>query len=79
MSHVKLFERSRITFYCSEGIKELARDQMAKQEFVNSLLVEFDDGLYTYTSDLIGKPPLRCKKTVNASLDLQRCSHHINY
>ncbi|GCT15301.1 hypothetical protein HmCmsJML006_03801 [Escherichia coli] len=52
---------------------------MAKQEFVNSLLVEFDDGLYTYTSDLIGKPPLRCKKTVNASLDLQRCSHHINY
>ncbi|WP_409241164.1 ABC-three component system protein, partial [Escherichia coli] len=37
ISHVKLFERSRITFYCSEGLKELARDQMANQEFFNSL------------------------------------------
>ncbi|WP_354665151.1 ABC-three component system protein, partial [Escherichia coli] len=35
ISHVKLFERSRITFYCSEGLKELARDQMANQEFFN--------------------------------------------
>ena len=75
ISHVKLFERSRITFYCSEGLKELARDQMANQEFFNSLLVEFDDGLYHYTSDLTGTPLLRLKNTVKAAQTLQLGAH----
>lgn len=46
-----LFDRSRITFYCAEGLKELARDQMADQQFFISLLDEFSDGLFhTYTA-----------------------------
>lgn len=74
-SHAKLFERSRITFYCAEGLKELARDQMANQEFFNSLLVEFDDGLYHYTSELTGTSLLRLKNTVKAAQTLQLGAH----
>ncbi|HIE0919621.1 hypothetical protein JY436_02615 [Serratia marcescens] len=75
ISHAKLFERSRITFYCAEGLKELARDQMANQEFFNSLLVEFDDGLYHYTSELTGTSLLRLKNTVKAAQTLQLGAH----
>ncbi|HHJ4378787.1 TPA: ABC-three component system protein, partial [Citrobacter freundii] len=56
ISHVNIFERSRITFYCAEGLKELARDQMANQKFFNTLLGEFNDGLYYTYSDQDGTP-----------------------
>lgn len=75
ISHVKLFERSRITFYCAEGLKELARDQMANQEFFSSLLSEFDDGLYYYTTEQSETPLLRLKNTVKAAQTLQLGAH----
>ncbi len=53
-SHVKarnLFERSRMTFYSAEGLKELARDQMADAGYFDELLGEFRHGLYyTYSA-----------------------------
>ncbi len=46
-----LFQRSRMTFYSAEGLKELARDQMADAEFFDRLLTEFKHGLYyTYSA-----------------------------
>ncbi|EBY3805097.1 hypothetical protein D4F80_01415 [Salmonella enterica subsp. enterica serovar Adabraka] len=75
INHVKLFERSRITFYCAEGLKELARDQMANQTFFNTLLGEFDDGLYYTYSDHEGTPLVRLKNTVKASQTLQLGAH----
>lgn len=44
--HQRLFDRSRLTFYHAEGLKELARDQMADIAFFDTLLSEFHDGLY---------------------------------
>ncbi len=44
--HRRLFDRSRLTFYHAEGLKELARDQMADIAFFDTLLKEFHDGLY---------------------------------
>lgn len=41
-----LFERSRMTFYSAEGLKELARDTMLDARFFDTLLIEFIDGLY---------------------------------
>ncbi|MDC9588368.1 restriction endonuclease [Xenorhabdus sp. XENO-10] len=75
ISHVKLFERSRITFYCAEGLKELARDQMANQTFFNTLLGEFNDGLYYTYSDHEGTPLVRLKSTVKAAQTLQLGAH----
>lgn len=47
----QLFERSRMTFYSAEGLKELARDQMNDAAFFDYLLMEFKEGLfYTYTA-----------------------------
>lgn len=70
-----LFERSRITFYCAEGLKELARDQMADAAFFDTLLGEFRDGLYyTYTTtDQTGLN--RLKSTVIAAQSLQLGGH----
>lgn len=46
-----LFQRSRMTFYSAEGLKELARDQMADAGFFDRLLTEFKHGLYyTYSA-----------------------------
>lgn len=46
-----LFERSRMTFYSAEGLKELARDQMADAGYFDELLGEFRHGLYyTYSA-----------------------------
>ena len=46
-----LFERSRMTFYSAEGLKELARDGMADAGFFDQLLGEFRHGLYyTYSA-----------------------------
>ncbi|MBB6580162.1 restriction endonuclease [Ralstonia solanacearum] len=72
--HIKIFERSRITFYCAEGLKELARDQMDPRHF-KSLLDEFSHGLYyTYTAPA-GPPLARLKSTVQAAQALQLGSH----
>jgi len=50
-SHSRLFDRSRITFYCAENLKELATDQMADSKYFDTLLDEFENGLYyDYTS-----------------------------
>lgn len=73
--HVKLFKRSRITFYCAEGLKELARDQMANQIFFDTLLDEFDNGLYYTYSELQGTPLTRLKSTVQAAQLLQLGAH----
>lgn len=81
-THVKLFERSRITFYCAEGLRELARDQMANQAFFQTLLDEFDSGLYYTYTDRVGTPLTRLKSTVQAAQALQLGSHplavHVN-
>ncbi|MBX9651820.1 MAG: restriction endonuclease [Xanthobacteraceae bacterium] len=45
-TYLKLFNRSRITFYFAEGLKELARDQMADVAYFDTLLQEFVDGLF---------------------------------
>lgn len=70
-----IFERSRITFYCAEGLKELARDQMADQAFFETLLSEFREGLY-YTYSTTGQTGLdRLKDTVKAAQSLQLGGH----
>jgi hypothetical protein len=73
--HVRLFDRSRITFYCAEGLKELARDQMADVAFFDTLLDEFTNGLYhDYTApNLTGLQ--RLIGTVKASQALQLGGH----
>lgn len=70
-----LFDRSRITFYFAEGLKELARDQMADPQFFETLLEEFGDGLYHHytTSGLTGLQ--RLIDTVKASQALQLSAH----
>jgi len=71
----KLFERSRITFYCAEGLKELARDQMADAEFFNTLLDEFSDGLFH--SIMSAHPPAlnRLSVIIQAAQALQLGGH----
>lgn len=77
-SHTRLFDRSRITFYCAEGLKELARDQMADAAFFDTLLDEFSDGLYhNYTApSLTGLQ--RLTSTVTAAQALQLGGHVLN-
>jgi len=71
----RLFERSRITFYCAEGLKELARDQMADAAFFDTLLGEFCDGLY-YTYTKSGQTGLsRLESTITAAQSLQLGGH----
>ncbi|KWV53126.1 hypothetical protein AS156_09100 [Bradyrhizobium macuxiense] len=71
----RLFDRSRITFYCAEGLKELARDQMADASYFDTLLKEFADGLFhSYTAaELTGLQ--RLSGTVQAAQALQLGSH----
>src|SRR5690606_30977139 len=68
---VRIFDRSRITFYCAEGLKELARDQMADSAYFVSLLDEFANGLFhDYTAaGLSGMQ--RLLNTVKAAQTLQ--------
>ena len=42
----QLFDRSRITFYSAEGLRELARDQMADAAFFELLITDFENGLF---------------------------------
>lgn len=72
--HRRLFDRSRLTFYHAEGLKELARDQMADESFFETLLKEFDDGLYHWhTSEPDGY--VRLIETIKASQILQLSKH----
>jgi hypothetical protein len=68
--HKRLFDRSRLTFYHAEGLKALARDQMAQEGFFDTLLGEFVDGLYHWHT---GEPDgyERLISTVKASQALQ--------
>ncbi|HEV2572969.1 MAG TPA: ABC-three component system protein [Beijerinckiaceae bacterium] len=72
--HRRLFDRSRLTFYHAEGLKELARDQMADEGFFNTLLGEFVDGLYHWHT---GEPEGydRLISTIKASQVLQLSKH----
>lgn len=75
-THLKrLFDRSRLTFYSAEGLKELARDQMADAAYFDTLLEEFYDGLFHYHTDpqIIGLD--RIVSTVKASQSLQLSAH----
>jgi hypothetical protein len=71
----RLFDRSRITFYSAEGLKELARDRMADAAYFDTLLDHFRDGLFhAYTVD--GQTGLqRLRGTVLASQSLQLGAH----
>jgi hypothetical protein len=70
-----LFDRSRITFYSAEGLKELARDHMADMAFFDSLLTNFGDGLYhTYTAPA-ASGLVRLRSTVQAAQSLQLGAH----
>jgi hypothetical protein len=73
--YARLFDRSRITFYCAEGLKELARDQMADATYFDTLLDEFTNGLYyNYTApNLTGMQ--RLTETVKAAQTLQLGGH----
>ena len=72
--HRRLFDRSRLTFYHAEGLKELARDRMADEGFFGTLLGEFVDGLYHWHT---GEPDgyERLISTIKASQILQLSKH----
>ncbi|MBN3761975.1 ABC-three component system protein [Burkholderia sp. Ac-20365] len=73
--HSRMFARSRLTFYSAEGLKEVARDQMADQQFFDTLLDEFCDGLYYQYTEPSGSPIDRLKATVRAAQNIQLGSH----
>lgn len=62
-----LFERSRMTFYSAEGLKELARDQMADAGYFDDLLGEFRHGLYFTYSAPADSGYMRLSETVKAA------------
>jgi len=74
-AYARLFNRSRITFYCAEGLKELARDQMADKTYFDTLLDEFENGLFhEYTAHgLTGLQ--RLTSTIKAAQALQLGGH----
>ncbi|WP_234189297.1 ABC-three component system protein [Shinella sp. NM-101] len=71
----RLFDRSRLTFYSAEGLKELARDQMADMAYFDTLLDEFCDGLYHHYTDPDRLGLDRIVDTVKASQALQLSAH----
>ncbi|MHC2290352.1 ABC-three component system protein [Bradyrhizobium barranii] len=70
-----LFDRSRITFYSAEGLKELARDQMADAAFFDTLLGDFFNGLYHTFSPTGQKGLHRLRETIKAAQSLQLGGH----
>lgn len=74
-SNLRLFDRSRLTFFCAEGLRELARDHMADTEYFDTLMDEFANGLYyNYTaSNLSGID--RIVATIKAAQSLQLGGH----
>jgi hypothetical protein len=75
---LSLYNRSRITFYSAEGLKELARDQMADVAFFESLLTEFFNGLYHDYNDPTVQGLKRLRATVKAAQALQLGGHVLN-
>ena len=74
-SYARLFDRSRITFYCAEGLKELARDHMADAAYFDTLLEEFTNGLFhNYTAPL-PTGMQRLSETIKAAQGLQLGGH----
>ena len=70
-----LFDRSRITFYSAEGLKELARDQMADTQYFNTLLDDFYNGLFHTFSPKGQKGLHRLRETIKAAQSLQLGAH----
>ncbi len=73
--HRRLFDRSRLTFYSTEGLKELARDQMADVRFFDGLLKEFCDGLFYWYSDAHRSGYQRLLNTVKGAQQIDLGSH----
>ena len=77
-----LFERSRMTFYSAEGLKELARDGMADAAYFDQLLSEFRHGLYYTYSAPAASGFKRLSETVKAAQTQQvsrsALNDHIN-
>lgn len=73
--HLNLFKRSRLTFYCAENLKELARDQMANVEFFGTLMDEFRDGLYHSYTAPSDNGLNRLRLTIQAAQSLQLGGH----
>lgn len=71
-----LFERSRMTFYSAEGLKELARDQMADTKYFDDLLGQFKHGLYYTYSAPANSGYDRLSATVQAA-QMQQISGHV--
>ncbi|EPE4155156.1 ABC-three component system protein [Yersinia enterocolitica] len=71
----KLFDRSRITFYCAENLKELARDQMADTAFFDSLVDEFCDALYHVCNEMADSGLKKMRSTILAAQSLQLGGH----
>lgn len=70
-----LFRRSRLTFYCAENLRELARDSMANVAFFDTLLQEFADGLYHTYNAPAASGLARLSATVQAAQSLQLTEH----
>jgi hypothetical protein len=73
--HRRLFDRSRLTFYCAEGLKELARDRMADVTYFDTLLDEFCDGLFHFYCDPSFSGYQRLINTVKGAQVLQLGAH----
>jgi hypothetical protein len=71
----RIFDRARIMFYCAEGLKELARDQMASEEIFKDLLNEFCQGLYYWYSEDSLSGLQRLINTIKASQQLDLGAH----
>jgi hypothetical protein len=74
----RLYNRSRMTFYSAEGLRELARDQMANKAFFDTLLDAFESGLYHSYTNLQIKGLPRLQATVTAAQSLQLGGHVLN-
>lgn len=73
--HKTIFERSRVTFYHAENLKELARDQMTDAAFFDTLMDEFRNGLFHiyFYSSCSGLTKM--KDTINAAQTLNLGGH----
>lgn len=74
----RLYNRSRMTFYSAEGLKELARDHMANVAFFDTLLNEFENGLYHSYTNMQVKGLSRLQATIQAAQLLQLGGHVLN-
>jgi hypothetical protein len=74
-SSLRLFDRSRLTFFCAEGLRELARDHMADTAYFDTLMDEFANGLYhDYTAAGLNGIQ-RLVATIKAAQSLQLGGH----